>query len=132
VNAAFQIPEPPAAIPEIPIWEEPWVWDVAKQVGGLVLVLVLIFVVLMPTLKKLIATQPVYAQAAGMPVPAGAVPGQAMAAQAGGYATEEGGEAAKLPGPAKYEDTLKAARQMVNDDPKRVAQVVKSWVAEDG
>lgn len=135
VNAAFQIPEPPAAIPEIPIWEEPWVWDVAKQVGGLILVLVLIFVVLMPTLKKLIATQPVYAQApggAGMPVPAGA-PGQQMAgAQGGGtYVDQETGEAVQLPGPAKYEDTLKAARQMVNDDPKRVAQVVKSWVADD-
>ncbi len=133
VNAAFQIPEPPAAIPEIPIWEEPWVWDVAKQVGGLVLVLVLIFVVLLPTLKKLIATQPVYAQGAmggaGMPARAGA-PGP-MAVQGGGYVAEEAGEAVQLPGPAKYEDTLKAARQMVNDDPKRVAQVVKSWVADD-
>jgi flagellar M-ring protein FliF len=135
VNAAFQIPEPPAAIPEIPIWEEAWVWDVAKQVGGLVLVLVLIFVVLMPTLKKLIATQPVYAQApggAGMPVQAGVAPGQQMAAGGGSYVDQETGEAVQLPGPAKYEDTLKAARQMVNDDPKRVAQVVKSWVADDG
>ena len=136
VNAAFQIPEPPAAIPEIPIWEEPWVWDVAKQVGGLVLVLVLIFVVLMPTLKKLISTQPVYAQApggAGMPVPAGAAGQQMAGAQGGGtYVDEATGEAVQLPGPAKYEDTLKAARQMVNDDPKRVAQVVKSWVADDG
>ncbi len=132
VNAAFQIPEPPASIPEIPIWEEPWVWDIAKQVGGLILVLVLIFVVLMPTLKKLIAT-PVYAQGmggAGMPV--GMAPGQQMMAQGGGaYVMDESGEAVKLPGPAKYEDTLKAARQMVNDDPKRVAQVVKSWVADN-
>jgi len=131
VNAAFQIPEPPAAIPEIAIWEQPWVWDVAKQVGGLILVLVLIFVVLMPTLKKLIATTPVYAQGAGgMPVQAGAVPGQQMA-QGGGFVTDESGETVQLPGPAKYEDTLKAARQMVSDDPKRVAQVVKSWVADD-
>ncbi len=130
VNAAFQIPEAPADIPAIPIWEEPWVWDVAKQVGGLILVLVLIFVVLMPTLKKLIATTPVYAQG-GMPVQAGAASGQQMAAQGGGFATNDSGEAVQLPGPAKYEDTLKAARQMVNDDPKRVAQVVKSWVADD-
>ncbi len=129
VNAAFQIPEPPAALPEIPIWEEAWVWDIAKQVGGVALVLVLIFVVLMPTLKKLIAT-PVYAQHPGaMPIPAG-VAGQ-MAAQGGYMAQSQEGEAVQLPGPAKYEDTLKAARQMVNDDPKRVAQVVKSWVADD-
>lgn len=129
VNAAFQIPEPPASLPEIPIWEEPWVWDIAKQVGGLVLVLVLIFVVLMPTLKKLIAT-PVYTQA---PMGSGMAPGRQMAMQGGGgmYQVEGEGEAVKLPGPAKYEDTLKAARQMVNDDPKRVAQVVKSWVADN-
>ncbi len=128
VNAAFQVPEPLANLPEIPIWEEPWVWDIAKQVGGLVLVLVLIFVVLMPTLKKLIAT-PVYASG---PAGAGmaAAGGQQMSMPSG-YTVDESGETVKLPGPAKYEDTLQAARQMVSDDPKRVAQVVKSWVADD-
>ena len=66
----------------------------------------------------------------GMPM--GMAPNQQMMAQGGGsYMTDESGEAVKLPGPAKYEDTLKAARQMVNDDPKRVAQVVKSWVADN-
>lgn len=128
VNAAFQVPEPLASLPEIPIWEEPWVWDIAKQVGGLILVLVLIFVVLMPTLKKLMAT-PAYATG---PVGAGmAAGGQQMSVPGGGYAVNESGESVKLPGPAKYEDTLQAARQMVSDDPKRVAQVVKSWVADN-
>ncbi len=128
VNAAFQIPELPESLPEVPIWEEPWVWDIAKQVGGLIMALVLIFVVLMPTIKKLIAT-PVYASGAMM---AGAVGGgQQHMGMAGGMQMDDQGETVKLPGPAKYEDTLKAARQMVNDDPKRVAQVVKSWVADD-
>jgi flagellar M-ring protein FliF len=132
VNAAFQIPEPPESLPEIPIWEEPWVWDIAKQVGGLVLVLILIFVVLMPTMKKLVAT-PVYtaeaaAAAGGVP---GGVLGQQQLGMEGGMTGQAEGESMKLPGPAKYEDTLDAARQMVNDDPKRVAQVVKSWVADD-
>jgi len=133
VNAAFQIPVPPESLPEIPIWEEPWVWDIAKQVGGLILVLILIFVVLMPTMKKLIAT-PVYtaeAAAAGAGVGAGGVPGQQQLGMDGGMAGYGDGESVQLPGPAKYEDTLDAARQMVNDDPKRVAQVVKSWVADD-
>ncbi|MCP4126837.1 MAG: flagellar basal body M-ring protein FliF [Gammaproteobacteria bacterium] len=134
VNAAFQIPEPPESLPEIPIWEEPWVWDIGKQAGGLILALVLIFVVLMPTLKKLIATPGYSAQA--VPAGAGAVAGaggagQQQFAMEGGVAVSETGEPVQLPGPAKYEDTLDAARQMVNDDPKRVAQVVKSWVADD-
>ncbi len=128
VNAAFQIPELPESLPEVPIWEEPWVWDIAKQVGGLIMALVLIFVVLVPTIKKLIAT-PVYASG---PMMAGAVGGgHPQMGMAGGMQMDEQGETVKLPGPAKYEDTLKAARQMVNDDPKRVAQVVKSWVADD-
>jgi flagellar M-ring protein FliF len=41
-------------------------------------------------------------------------------------------QAVKLPGPAGYENVLEAARGMVDTDPKRVAQLVKTWVAEDG
>jgi flagellar M-ring protein FliF len=37
-----------------------------------------------------------------------------------------------LPGPKSYEKTLDAARNMIEDDPKRVAQVVRKWIAEDG
>jgi len=42
------------------------------------------------------------------------------------------GEKIKLPGPGKYEDTLEAARQLVRDDPLRVAQVVRRWIVEEG
>ncbi|MBA1330309.1 hypothetical protein QQ73_03710 [Candidatus Endoriftia persephone str. Guaymas] len=53
-------------------------------------------------------------------------------ASEGGLAGElEGGEAVKLPGPGSYEKTLEAARQMIAEDPKRVAQVVKQWIADD-
>ena len=37
-----------------------------------------------------------------------------------------------LPGPRSYEKTLDAARNMISDDPKRVAQVVRKWISEDG
>ena len=37
-----------------------------------------------------------------------------------------------LPGPRSYEKTLDAARNMIADDPKRVAQVVRKWISEDG
>jgi len=118
INAAFQLPPEPAPLPEEEIWEKAWVWDVARQVGGVLLVLVLIFVVLKPTMKKLLAV-PI------LPMPAPATAG------GGAEALEEGGQV-KLPGPGKYENTLEAARGMVQEDPKRVAQVVKKWVSEDG
>jgi flagellar M-ring protein FliF len=41
------------------------------------------------------------------------------------------GEPVSLPGPAGYENVLDAARGMVDSDPKRVAQLVKTWIAED-
>jgi len=31
-----------------------------------------------------------------------------------------------------YEQKIGLAKRMANDNPKQVAQVVKSWVAEDG
>jgi flagellar M-ring protein FliF len=52
--------------------------------------------------------------------------GAAVGALAGGS-----DENLQLPGPERYEDTLKSARDMVQEDSKRVAQVVKRWVAED-
>jgi flagellar M-ring protein FliF len=134
VNAAFHVPPAPEALPEPAFWEQPWVWDLGKIVGGIVLVALLIFFVLAPTMKRLLAQTPMMAggYTGGRMLPAGA--GAAGGGGAGGieYLEEEGHEPVKLPGPAKYEDTLDAARQLVQEDPKRVAQVVRSWVSEDG
>jgi flagellar M-ring protein FliF len=92
-----------------------------------ILVLVLVFVVLLPTIRKLSEAPPppqyVATEGVGAALPGGGAPGGSL---------EGGGEALKLPGKGKYEDTLDAARQLVSDDPMRVAQVVRSWVAEDG
>ncbi len=120
INAAFQLPPPLEPLPEEAIWEQAWVWDVARQVGGILLVLILIFVVLKPTMKKLLAV-PV------MPAPVAAGAGGVLGDQSGDQPSEQ----VELPGPGSYENTLDAARGMVQEDPKRVAQVVKKWVSED-
>ncbi|VAX05846.1 Flagellar M-ring protein FliF [hydrothermal vent metagenome] len=127
INAPFQLPPEPAALPEEAIWEKAWVWDLGRQIGGAILVLTMIFVVLKPAMKKL------------MTVPAGmamSMDGRQLALAGGHVGAEvdevdEYGEPVKLPGPGEYERTLDAARGMVQKDPKRVAQVVKKWVAED-
>lgn len=127
INSTFMLPAPPEPLPELAIWEEPWVWDLAKQVGGVILVLILIFFVLRPTMKKLAAPptlQPVGATG-------GATPDGAPGVSDSSGSLESSDETMRLPGPEKYENTLEAARQMVQDDPKRVAQVIRSWVAED-
>ena len=123
VNASFipqEVPEPMAA-PEL--WREPWVADLAKQVMLALLALIIVPLVLRPVLKNL-SSQPAPGSApalAGTPgVPALAA-ASAGGAPAPGMARREGGE-----------DQLKVAQDMVREDPKLVAQVVKQWVASDG
>ncbi len=127
INAPFQVPVPLEPLPEMAIYEKPWVWDLGKQIVGVILVLVLVFVVLLPTIKRL-NNAPPPVQYAAMEGGGNALPGGG----AYGGASDSGGEALQLPGKGKYEDTLDAARQLVSEDPMRVAQVVRSWVAEDG
>lgn len=127
INASFQ-PVPEAEpLPEPPLWEKPWVWDVAKQAAGAIAVLVLIFGVLKPTLRSLTEK--------GASAPQAAL---AMGGGEGDLAEDQvslGGpqQQASLSAPTQqYEQQLTTARGMVQQDPKRVAQVVKNWVGEDG
>jgi len=128
INASFMAPEEMQPLPELPIWEQPWVWDLAKQIGGVLLVLILIFFVLKPTLHRLTVPPQIDRGGKGDTDEEGDESekrGQAAALAKGA------GSGYRLPGPEAYQDTLDAARQMVSEDPKRVAQVVKSWIAED-
>lgn len=136
MNSSFLSPEPIADLPETPIWQQGWFLDVIKQAGGLLLVLLLIFMVLKPTMKRLTAT---HAELAAEGAAAGAT-GDAGQARVEGPLGESGdeslllgsdGEPIRLPGGGKYENIMDAARQLVDEDPKRVAQLVKTWVGEE-
>lgn len=127
INAAFQpIPEV-EPLPEQPIWEKPWVWDVLKQAAGAIGVLILIFGVLKPTLRSL--TEKGVAHAGAL---AGGAAGQAGMGEDQltlGAPRAQGG----LPPPQhQYEQQITTAKGLIQQDPKRVAQVVKNWVNEDG
>jgi flagellar M-ring protein FliF len=142
INASFFIPAPMEPLPELAIWEESWFWDLMRQIGGVLLVLLLIFGVLKPTMTRL--TSQVVAsgeedegvagggvRADGSYVAEGPLGAEGGAgAGRGGLALEED-ETIHLPGPGSYEKTIDAARRMIEEDPKRVAQVVKKWIAED-
>lgn len=133
INSSFIVQADLEALPEIPMWEESWFWDLVKQVVGVLFAFVLIFVVLKPTINKL--TSPVMVE--GLTDGGGE---GGVAALAGGAAVDDNGqpmldsngEPVKLPGPGGYENVIDAARRMVDTDPKRVAQLVKNWMIEDG
>lgn len=127
INAAFQ-PVPEAEpLPEPPVWEQPWIRDALKQGLGAIAVLLLIFGVLKPTLRSLTE------KGAAMPALAAAGPG-GEAGMGDDQLTLGGARQGSLPAPQKlqYEQQIATAKGMIQQDPKRVAQVVKNWVNQDG
>lgn len=131
-NAAFKTEQAQAAEP---VWERPWFWSVAKQVGaGLVLIL-LILGVLRPALRGLAgggapARGDTEAEAAGG-VPAVAVAGALpeLTGPGGAEGALEGpDDVLLLEAPQSYEKRLEFAQRAIDNDPKRVAQVIKLWM----
>ncbi|WON73607.1 flagellar basal-body MS-ring/collar protein FliF [Nitrosospira sp. Is2] len=115
VNSPFTVTGP-EAVPELPLWKQPEMIELAQQlgksllIGGLVLYLVL--GVLRPSLKRM--NQP---------------PPPLLAESADDQ--DEPPMMTMKPNPqiSKHEQNLAVARQLAKDDPKLVASVVKQWVA---
>ncbi|MEJ2694648.1 MAG: flagellar M-ring protein FliF C-terminal domain-containing protein, partial [Candidatus Thiodiazotropha sp.] len=143
ISESFFVPEQPAPLPEVPMWEESWFWDIVRQGGGWLLALMLILLVFKPVMSRLSRQASVVHTSTEMvgvgpgPGPdaqgnyqAGYQGGAGAGAEMGGLGMDDG--SLHLPGPRSYEKTLDAARNMIAEDPKRVAQVVKKWISEDG
>ena len=127
VNAPFIVPAVVEPLPEIPIWQQAWVWDVAKQVLGGLVVLFLLFGVIRPAFKdlnKVPATPAI--DTSGMTPEQAAM---AVATKTGGKKTAE--LEALTTGAENLEDQLNNVRSLVQQDPALVAQVVKNWTASD-
>jgi flagellar M-ring protein FliF len=121
VNASFRGETKPEELvaDKIPLWEQPLMRDIAKLLVGLIALLVLVFSVLRPLLRGLLGSPRPLQQLQAMPMQAaGALPVAMAAADSGTPALD-------------YEGQIAAARQLVTQDPGRVAQVVKTWVGDD-
>lgn len=131
MNSSFMPPPAVEQVPEPSLLEQPWLWDVLKQMGGAIGLVLLVFGVLRPVLKSLAERG---AETATEMLPASAGAGRAM--DAGDEQLSLSGatpQQAQLQSPPQsYEQTLENAQAAVREDPRRVAQVVKNWVAEDG
>ena len=124
INASFtpaQVVEP---LPEVPLWKQPWVMDVGKQALGAMAVILLLFGVLRPLLRSLATVKP--------------QPSMAMAGAEGAMGEDRltlGGPGAggtmQLPQHNSYENNIGMIRDMARQDPKHVAQVIKTWVNTD-
>jgi flagellar M-ring protein FliF len=123
LNQAFKNSAPPEPIDGPPLWESPWVGQLAKQIVGAGLVLVVAFLVLRPLMKSLTKSVP-RLRAGARAGEAGDLDGDRVSISG------QGGKAIKLA--PSFEQQIAAARTLVGQDPRRAAQVVKDWVSADG
>ncbi|WP_273152394.1 flagellar basal-body MS-ring/collar protein FliF [Methylophaga thiooxydans] len=123
VNAPFMAPEALEPLPEKPIWEQAWVWTVAKQVAGALVVLFLILGVIRPAFRDM-AKVPANTgnQSAG-----GMTAQQTMPNNSAGVSGEDIAKLTK--GSDQMEEQMTNVRSLVQQDPALVAQVVKNWTA---
>jgi flagellar M-ring protein FliF len=133
VNSPF-VPEIALVDEEIPIYMQAWVWDIAKQVGAGLFLLLMVFGILRPILKNLVSTG-VHPTGMGLGA-AGEV-----AAELEGLNTDEisedsvtfgGRDDGLLPTPNEsFDYQVNSVKSMIAEDPAKVAQAVKQWVKDD-
>ncbi len=125
INVPFAPPPEVEPLPEPPLWKQPWVLTLAKQVAAGLAVLLVIFGVLRPVMRNL-ARQAEQQRAV---VPAAGEEGEVLADD---QVTLTGGEAPRLPRQRQgYQANLEMAKNAVQQDPKLVAQVIKNWVGNE-
>jgi flagellar M-ring protein FliF len=129
--AAFVPPSVPEPLPALPIWEQPWAWDVGKQLLGGLFVLLLFFGLLRPAIRSLTAKpeapRPEKLEELPAPEPQLALPP--------GVSNAEATQA--LPAPQKdlggnlplHED-LDQLKAIVTEQPLIAAQVIKNWIGD--
>ncbi len=137
INSAFvQVADLPLA-DELAIWQQPWFMTTLKQVGGVLFVLILVFGVLRPVLRNLSAgvkTVPALNDAStreGSAALQSPMTDNQMDNEPGVTLSSDG-NTAMLPNPAgSFDQQLDSIKSMIADDPDKVAQVIKKWVADD-
>ncbi len=114
-------------------WENPQLRDALRLVLGAVVVLALLFGVLRPALRQISGPPKALPGRSEDPLSADVQivdDAQMPAALAADRLQLDGGAPLALPVDA-YEERVRMAREAVRNDSKRVAQVVKGWVAND-
>jgi flagellar M-ring protein FliF len=118
LNQAFKSNVALPPVDGLPLWQQPWLTQLAKQIVGAALVLLVAFLVLRPLMKSL--TKPSKRSSA------------ALGEDADGDRLSLSGQGKAIKLAPSFEQQIAAARTLVGQDPRRAAQVVKDWVSADG
>jgi flagellar M-ring protein FliF len=100
-------------------YEQTFVWDIAKQISGAMIVLFLIFIIIRPILRSL----------SNVPEPISEEEEELGELEKQKARMQE--ELEREIQVADYETNLQTAKNLAKQDPKRVATVVRAWVLGD-
>lgn len=134
INASFvQTDAAPEPVVSAPLLERPWVWDLARWLAvALGLILLMVFVI-RPLIRFSTSAQASLPSAGG----ARALPAENQSSP-GGVEGELADDRVTLGGDTLalshegYQRQLEKARNVVDEEPRRAAHVMKQWVAENG
>jgi len=130
------------SLPELPLWKEVWFIELMKQVVAVLAILFLIFGVLRPTIRGLMAKD----EAEKRAIIEAEEQARAAALLAAGFILDGDGSPLSLTEdeqhkidellesmelPKTYQNRLDYLKRLVDEDPKVVAQVLKSWIRKD-
>ena len=130
INETFYT-EQALPIEAIPLWQQAWVLTAAKQAGAGLVVLFLIFGVLRPAFKSVVA-----GSAAGRRLPPtvdGGEPdefGDDQVHLSGNSAGQQLASPAGTPG-VTFDDNLVRAQTLVSQEPARAARMIQNWLANE-
>ncbi|KLD74013.1 flagellar M-ring protein FliF [Xanthomonas hyacinthi] len=136
MNAPF-VREAPEAADKPGWWEDPRVMNGLRLLLGAAVVLALLFGVLRPALRQIAGPAPARSKTKDKSEPHSANVSMLndedplLPSMAEDTASIGSGSRAAIALPDAYEERLRLAREAVKQDSKRVAQVVKGWVASE-
>lgn len=135
INAPF-VPLPDLEYVEPPFYSQPWFWDIMKQVLGILFIVILVFGVLRPLMNNILGINKskelqLAADGTGLGEAGGLDDIDAQLSD-DKLSLGSDGQHILLPSPSEgYDAQLGAIKNLVADDPGRVAQVVKEWINSD-
>ncbi len=135
VAIPFQKEKPAPAI-ELPLWQQPWFMKMFRLALAALIIIVLIWVVMKPMLKKLIYPEDTHddfeedAFSSGLDLGDDTLDMLSNEFDAGAVGFSPDGTL-QLPDLHGNEDLLKAVRALVANEPELSSQVVKAWLSED-
>jgi len=125
INASFMQQEAIEALPEPSLMDNKWVQFALKWIWPFILILVVIFTILRPSIKGLTSYVP------PTPIAPPESNSDSKGEGADGNVAQLEHQEEAIPLPLEHDQKVEFAKSMAQQDPKKVANVVKDWVGNE-